>query len=282
MPALDLSDRPTLAAAADTNFVVHAGWAAAQLRGMQVRAHPDLVLIDSGLPCDTFNVVCRARLGADTAPARIREAIDHFDRAGRPFSWWVGPGDRPPDLGAMLAASGLERAESELAMAADLVGTRLDDGDPPGLEVRRVRTVTELRDYTRINAANWNPPDPCVVRFYERATSVLLTPDSPQWLYVGYIDGDAVATAELTVGGGVVGLYNISTLEGYRRRGFGTALTLQPLRDALAQGHRTCVLQAASAGVGVYRRVGFQPFGDITEYKPTEDHEHALARRLRA
>ena len=48
----------------------------------------------------------------------------------------------------------------------------------------------------------------------------------------------------------------------------GMALTLQPLLDARDGGLRTGVLQAAAAGVGVYTRIGFQRFGDITEYKP--------------
>ena len=61
---------------------------------MQVLAESGLVLIDSGLPCDTFNIICRARLTADQAPQRIREAIAFFHSVGRPFSWWVGPAER--------------------------------------------------------------------------------------------------------------------------------------------------------------------------------------------
>jgi ribosomal protein S18 acetylase RimI-like enzyme len=76
-----------------------------------------------------------------------------------------------------------------------------------------------------------------------------------------------VATAELTASGGIAGLYNISTIESYRRRGIGTALTLRPLLDARDAGFRTGFLQAAAAGVGMYTRIGFQRFGDITEYK---------------
>lgn len=165
-------------------------------------------------------------------------------------------------------ARGLQRAESELAMAARLAGAPAGDCSPGGLDVRRVRTADELRDFARVSAANWAPPDPSVVRFYEAAAPVLLAPGAPQWFYVGYLHGAPVATAELTIAGGVIGLYNIATLERYRRRGFGTAMTIQPLRDAFAEGHRTAVLQAADAGVAVYRRVGFEPFGEITEYKP--------------
>ena len=51
----------------------------------------DLVLTECGMPCDTFNAVCRSRLAPAEASARIREAIAWF--AGRPFSWWVGPAD---------------------------------------------------------------------------------------------------------------------------------------------------------------------------------------------
>jgi ribosomal protein S18 acetylase RimI-like enzyme len=70
------------------------------------------------------------------------------------------------------------------------------------------------------------------------------------------------------LGGGVVGLYNICTREDYRRRGIGTALTLQPLLEARARGLHIGVLQASAAGAGVYTRIGFTSFGTITEYKP--------------
>jgi ribosomal protein S18 acetylase RimI-like enzyme len=95
----------------------------------------------------------------------------------------------------------------------------------------------------------------------------LLASDSPQWRYVGYLSGEPVATAELTASGGIAGLYNIATLESYRRHGIGTALTLRPLLDARAAGFHTGFLQAAAAGVGMYTRIGFERFGDITEYK---------------
>ena len=55
------------------------------------------------------------------------------------------------------------------------------------------------------------------------SASALLSADAPLWLYVGYLGDRPIATAELTAAAGVVGLYNISTLAAYRRRGFGTA-----------------------------------------------------------
>jgi ribosomal protein S18 acetylase RimI-like enzyme len=265
---IDQDPSMDLAAAADLNLVVHAGWVQQRTPGMRVLGERGLVLVDSGLHCDTFNVVCHARLSKNDALDRVCGALNWFAALGRPFSWWVGPADQPPDLGEMLLAAGLERAETELAMAIELEAIRERDLRPHGLQIHRVVTPAQLDDFARISAANWTPPDPHVLRFYEMAQPVLLTRESPLWLYVGYLDGLPVATAELTLGGGVAGLYNISTLEAFRRRGFGTALALQPLLDARAQDYSTAILQAAADGVSVYRRVGFEPFGEITEYKP--------------
>jgi hypothetical protein len=259
-----------LAEAADANLATHSSWLQRRLPGMRVSEEDGLVLVDSGLPCDTFNVVCGARLEREAAPGRIRAAVAYFREVGRPFAWWVGPADRPADLGDLLVAAGLEFAEGELAMAADLAALRVGDLAPGGLRVERVRDAAQLRDFARIVAANWTPPDADVLRFYALAAPALLAPDSAIRLYVGYLEGVPVAASDLTVGGGVVGLYSVCTLAAYRRRGFGGALTLRPLLDARDEGHRVGILQASAAGAGVYARVGFEPFGQIAEYKPAQ------------
>ncbi len=255
-----------LTAAADENLAAHFTWVQRQTSGMRAELAGDLVLTECGMPCDTFNAVCRARLAPETASERIREAIAWF--GGRPFSWWVGPADEPSDLGARLAAEGLEPSETEVAMAAPLARLRAAGLAPDGLEIRRVATRAELSDFARVNAANWSPPDPYVVRFYELAAPVLLAPGCPLRLYVGYAGGEAVASSEMTVAGGVAGLYGIATLAAHRRRGYGSAMTARPLADAREEGLTTAVLQASADGLGVYERIGFEKFGGITEYKP--------------
>ena len=256
-----------IAVAADENLATHFTWVQRRTAGMRASLEEDLVRTECGLDCDTFNAVCRARLANEGSASRIREAIAWV--AGRPFSWWVGPADAPPDLGRRLEDAGLAASETELAMAARLSMLRADGAAPDGLEIRRVATPGELSDYARINAANWTPPDRDVIRFYELAAPRVLAPGSPIRLYVGYAGGEAVAASELTVGGDVAGLYGISTLESFRRRGYGTAMTLRPLLDARSEGLEMAVLQASDAGAGVYRRIGFEEFGGITEYKPS-------------
>lgn len=264
---LNTANSAELAEAADANMVIHGGWAPQHTPGMRFSSEPNLTLIDSGLPCDTFNIICRARLTTAGASQYIHQAIDYFRTVGRPFAWWVGPADQPENLGDLLVAAGLVPAESELAMAADLATLPPGAQAPADLVIRRVQTSAELADFATVVSANWTPPDRDVVRFYKQTASTLLAAACPQWLYVGYLHNQPVAAAEGVVGGGVIGLYNICTKADYRRRGVGAALTLQPLLDARRQGLATGVLQAAAAGVGIYQRLGFASFGDITEYK---------------
>jgi ribosomal protein S18 acetylase RimI-like enzyme len=262
-----------IAERADEAFVTHVTWALERTAGMWCRRSPTLVVGDSGLGCDTFNFICRARFAPDEARPAAEAAVAYFTDVGRPFSWWVGPADRPAELGAALEAIGLERAESELAMAVPL--DRLDEALPPvpGLEIRRVGTTSELDQFARLSAGNWTPPDPDVLTFYHRTAPVLLDRDCPQRLYLGYLDGEPVATAEGALADRTVALFNIMTLPPFRGRGIGTRMTWRPLHDAAAAGADLGVLQAADAGVGVYRRLGFRPFGSITEYKPRAGNE---------
>ncbi|MEZ4699754.1 MAG: GNAT family N-acetyltransferase [Rhodothermales bacterium] len=257
-----------IASAADENLLVHFSWAQERTPGMRVARAEDVTLVDSGLPCDTFNAAIRTRLDEEAASTRIAEVLGWYERAKRPFSWWVGPADRPAGLGERLLEAGLEIAQTDPAMVADLAHLKSADLAPGGLSIRRITDTQDLFAFARINAANWDPPDRFVIRYYTIAARALLEPDSPIWLYIGYIDGVPVATSELTVGGGVAGLYNVSTDAAYRRRGIGSALTLKPLLDARDAGIRTAILQAEPDGVSVYSRLGFEVFGEVSEYKP--------------
>lgn len=259
---------PDLADAADANLAAHAILPCRVLPGARVWADEALTVVDSGLPCDTFNLICRSRLRAEAAAQRIADALAYYQETQHPFSWWLGPGAQPDDLPHRLAAAGLEPAESELAMGLDLADLPGPDPWPEGLTIRRVTTPEELEAYATLSAANWSPPDAHVLAFYRAAAPHFLSPRCDQWLYLGYYATTPVATAELTRAGSVAGLYSIATLPDQRGRGIGTAMTRTPLRDAARAGLTHAILQAAPMGQRLYARLGFRPFGSITEWKP--------------
>ena len=263
--------------AMEDNLAGHFSFLPGLTEGMLVEEAPDLVLVDSGLPTDTFNAVCRARLGSDSAAQLIEAAVMHFRQKNLPFSWWVGPLSEPATLGEELEEYGFSFAEQEIGMAADISCLPSDHTMvPEGLHVRRVSDERDLSDYAHVVAANWDPPDEAVNAFYKRVAAVILDPGCPARLFLGYAEGRPVAASECFLFAGVAGVYNVVTIATARRRGFGRALTIAALLEGREVGYRTAVLQASFQGQSVYARLGFVECGTFREYKPGRDQSSPL------
>ncbi|MFE5877259.1 GNAT family N-acetyltransferase [Rhodococcus sp. NPDC056506] len=259
--------------AMDANLVSHACHLHQHLPTASVTLAADVVVADSGLADDTFNIIAGARLavpdeGPDEGPDEDRRLLDILSSiraTGRPFSWWTGPRDKPSDLGARLSALGCVRSEEERAMTADL------DVVPrptpvPELSVQRVTTRSQLADYAAVMAANWTPPSAAVIGFFEETAHAVLDERSCSSFVVGYANSQPVAGAEVHFAAGVAGLYGVVTLDAARRRGFGSAVTLAALDIARERGARIAVLQASSDGAQLYRNLGFEDVGTYAEY----------------
>jgi len=142
-------DESDLLAAMEQNFAEHACHLHRHMAGTTVMETDDLLIADSGLDDDSYNIVAAARFTPDTALARITETIRKLAATGRPFSWHLGPASTPADLAAHLEAADLEASETEIAMRKDLSEA------PPkphvdGLDIRPVITPAQLAAYAAI------------------------------------------------------------------------------------------------------------------------------------
>jgi ribosomal protein S18 acetylase RimI-like enzyme len=83
---------------------------------------------------------------------------------------------------------------------------------------------------------------------------------------VAAVDGEHVATGLAFDHANDCGIYNVSTLDPYRRHGIATAVTRRLLADARRRGCATASLQASRAAEGLYLALGFRDLGRILEY----------------
>jgi len=87
-------------------------------------------------------------------------------------------------------------------------------------------------------------------------------------ILVARLGGANAAAAMAYDFGGDRGIYNVGTLESFRRRGLATAVTALLVHHALARGCQTASLQSTHAAERIYASIGFRDLGRILEYVP--------------
>ena len=249
-----------LLGAMEANLAEHASHLHRRMLGMTVHEPGDLLVADSGLTDDTFNIISYARFAPADADRRIASTVDALARTGRPYSWWVGPASTPVDLSRRLSAAGLPVTERETAMVAGL-------HDVDRVPATVVSDAAGLADFAAVVAANWDPPARTVREFFALTAPWALAPDCASRYLLRYEDGVPIAAAEVCFGAGVAGIYNVCTLAGWRGRGHATHLMRAALSLARENGFDRAVLQASEAGARVYARLGFVPVGEFVEHR---------------
>ena len=66
------------------------------------------------------------------------------------------------------------------------------------------------------------------------------------------------------------GLHMIGTTPNGRGKGIGTKMTAKLLLEAKANNSENCVLHASKMGENIYKKIGFNSFGEFETYQISE------------
>ena len=228
------------------------GWRASLGLHPQARfdRHGSVVWISSAIDLPFVNGLITD--GPDVAPGIIERVVRELRARGRPFVARVRVGADDAVASELEQLGMRERGETLPAMALHPIGLRDVPVAPGGLDIRRVVDEAGLADHYAI-----------VVEAFglslEFASGLMpVEALAHESLYVGYVNGEPVATALTYTGDATVGVYNVATREAWRRRGYGAAITRQAIRAAAAGGATVAILQSSAAGRGVYESLGFR------------------------
>jgi ribosomal protein S18 acetylase RimI-like enzyme len=218
----------------------------------------EVTVINSGIPSGMFNIGCRAK-----SKSAMVATIEKFRHLKIPFAWWVGFDDDYPQCKSDLEKLGFVCDEHESGMFAEIEKLSREKKCDK-LQIHLVDNAKRLDGFIRIYQ-ELIPHDAGAIKiFYERASEYILNPKSSLKLFVGYFQDQPAATSALFMDENTAGVWDVTTLPQFRRKGIGTDMTLQALFHAFDSfGHRIGVLTASEDGEPVYRKIGFKKLKDF-------------------
>jgi len=215
-----------------------------------------------------FNGVLSTQPPVETDSSFLEDCIQYFREQSVPvFTWWTEPHMSRPDWEPFLSQQGFGFSNDTPGMAVDLQELNETVQTVDGLEVREVTDEESLRNWAHIFTVGYGLPAEWETPVYEMCAKLGL--DFPIYNYLGYRNGEPVATASLFFGAGVAGIYSVSTLPEARGQGIGAAVTLYPLQKAREMGYRIGVLQSSEMGYKVYKKLGFKHLCQIEYFYRT-------------
>ena len=230
-------------------------------------SEPDVVTYHLDRPFPLFNVISGARFAPGTVEERARSVIAPYLHRGLPFMWWTTPSSHADELAPLLTELGLAM-ESVPGMYVGLDGL-VDPRLPDGVTIEPV-DASRLGELLPVFLDGYGIPHEFAPEFAALFEVLLASGDLIHVL--AFVDGLPVAGGSAWVTEDTAGLYNISTLEVWRGRGLGYAVTAALMNLARERGCTHAVLHASEMGLPVYERLGFVEVCRVPQFvwAPTE------------
>ncbi|MEQ8474956.1 GNAT family N-acetyltransferase [Fulvivirga sp.] len=249
----------------DQNFELHATQIPGATPSMTIMNSENVVAVDSGLSCDTFNIIF-IKNGLAITQAELDDTIKHYRNKDFDFCIWVNADNLTDNLKEIFKSVNVSHQNEEVGMVLDLSQYEAIHSDRHN-DIVLVQDVKTLNDYANVIAANWSPPDRNVNSYYEKTTNSYLENSKGVMLFVYYDGQQPLATVELFPSDdSTIGIYGLATLEDARGKGIGSALMTKCLNISKTLGYKNVVLQASEAGIGIYKKLGFESFTTYHEY----------------
>jgi GNAT superfamily N-acetyltransferase len=247
-------DPSQLARLEHENMIEALALAGGNVEGALIRHADGVVLIATGLPILLFNQVIVER--DDAGPDAVAAAVATTRARGDRFvvNLRVGADDRLIPLMDDLELVRLSDEPWMPGMTLHPISAGSVPASGPGHEIRQVTDDSGIEDHIRTAAAGFEMP--------ESILRGVMTPAMAGHpgvaVYVGYTDGEPVATGLGVRTGRTIGVYNIATIPAARRRGYGAAMSRRIAVDGAAAGCDVAVLQASDMGYPIYERLGYR------------------------
>lgn len=253
-------------------------WSKLDIEGIQYEESNEFFKFMSGVPYFRLNGVIDAQISLQNAEETVKEIISSFKEKKLPFIWITGPSSTPVNLREYILDNELIFIIKPPGMAYNLNHLTEEKKEIPGLEIIKVENIKTIEAYMEVGLiglewnknTTWNFLKEVCTRFY-------LKDDPKHSAFLAYFNGKPVAISRGFYGAGVIGLYRVATLEGARRKGIGTAISLAPLYEAKERGYEIATLISTDMGFNIYKKIGFNTICDFEVFGWSPDSNEVFS-----
>jgi ribosomal protein S18 acetylase RimI-like enzyme len=232
---------------------------AADRAGADVIELPGVSIASLGVTFQMFNAAYLSSTveNEEEMHSRLELARTHFQTRGLAWSFWICEDWLTRPLRRKLYRI---CQNFNLRLVSEMPGMTAGAIKPaqrplPDLEIRRVDSLPVLHDFQAIGSTCFHVPTAWFSEVFDERWAAR----GEFACFVGYRDGEPVATAASVPSPGAIGIYNVATAPGHRERGYGELMTRHAIGAGLTEYPASqVVLQATWQGLSLYERMGFR------------------------
>lgn len=255
MPAASAPGPPPMRREYHRNWVEAISSVARVAPGGAVRRVGEVTVVRSGLGVTAFN--CVFALEPPRALDGVAEEVEFQLGSGENPWCLITSAESTAGFEPLLRDLRLRRYEVLPGMVWDPLPVAALP-PPAGLEIRRIENRRELRTFGRAMMEGFGARVDLMDPWADAAVAKDWSAGPSSGYYLGWSEGRPVATAVRYSTGAVAGIYGVSTVPDFRRRGWGAAITHRAAVDGGAEGCRVSFLQSSEMGRSVYERLGYR------------------------
>ena len=212
-----------------------------------------------------FSRIFMANFNESEMSTSIEQIVSRIKKLNISASWYITPQSCPVNLQNTLKDYGFTYKDDWNAMAIDLGNVPESFDFPEGMAIKEVLNLDELETWTDILVKSFEFHE--IVQSYKKyfINAGLERPNSHY--YLGFLNGNPIATGVLFDGEGAAGLFYIGTVPEARKQGISKAMVSYLLSTAKKKGYPISVLQASEMGYPVYKKIGFKKYYTTKIYR---------------
>jgi N-acetylglutamate synthase len=253
-PKLQRNNDESLAEECRENWIRAFQWLAELSPNGATESRNGVTVVRTGLPLPDFNTLFA--FDPPNSLDFVDEMIERF--FGKENVPWeiVTTSENSARLGQLAVQKNLFKTEQSPAMILDLL-PEWTPIPPKVLSIREVKSADDVFTFLKTSDAGFGAP-PGTLSALKAGITTNEAVSNRGVAYLGYVRGKPVATSLRFTTSDIAGIYSVSVLPEFRRRGFGEAMTWRAAVDGLEEGCTRSCLQATAMGFPVYEKMGYR------------------------